>query len=320
MKKITLESLIIFIILIWLASWIFIDYKYASFGERGAFGDKFGFINSLFSGLALACIIYSIYLQRKDLKQQRKELKLTRDEFIEQNFHNIFFNLLKNQRDITASLKVRLIDYEGNYKIKFIETDGLSFFRKSKKSLLILKNAMAFSEYEKYQSEDDNYFMNFDHYEEDNIVYYNKRQLFFYFFEQYKISKEEWINYKSLEVLEQNKFIYTKFYYKHNFSYDHYFRHLYHILKIIESYRLELISKVKNKDEIEKINIQAKKYADLTQAQLTIPELFLIYYNLQVFNKPEDLIKRFNFLENLYIEDLIQPHPNTNIILKSKFS
>lgn len=56
---------------------------YASFGDwtqRGLFGDMFGAVNTLFSGLAFAGVIYAILLQREELRLQRQELKLTRDE------------------------------------------------------------------------------------------------------------------------------------------------------------------------------------------------------------------------------------------------
>ena len=47
---------------------------------RGQFGDMFGSVNSLFSGLAFAVLIYTIYLQRKELRLQRIELRLQRSE------------------------------------------------------------------------------------------------------------------------------------------------------------------------------------------------------------------------------------------------
>lgn len=46
----------------------------------GEFGDLFGSVNALFSGLALAGLIYAILLQREELSLQRQELQLTRDE------------------------------------------------------------------------------------------------------------------------------------------------------------------------------------------------------------------------------------------------
>lgn len=46
----------------------------------GQFGDMFGGINALFTGLALAGVIYTILLQRHDLELQREELRLTREQ------------------------------------------------------------------------------------------------------------------------------------------------------------------------------------------------------------------------------------------------
>lgn len=47
---------------------------------RGQFGDIFGGINALFTGLAFAGVIYTILLQRQELELQRDELRLTREE------------------------------------------------------------------------------------------------------------------------------------------------------------------------------------------------------------------------------------------------
>jgi hypothetical protein len=66
------------------AAWLvyaFLLYKLSGdWSHRGAFGDMFGAINALFSGLAFAGIIFTILLQREELKLQREELKLTRTE------------------------------------------------------------------------------------------------------------------------------------------------------------------------------------------------------------------------------------------------
>lgn len=47
---------------------------------RGQFGDLFGSINALFSGLAFAGVVVAIWLQREELKLQREELRLQRLE------------------------------------------------------------------------------------------------------------------------------------------------------------------------------------------------------------------------------------------------
>ena len=49
---------------------------------RGTFGDQFGAVNALFSGLAFTGLIYTIILQRRDLELQRNDLKLQREELI----------------------------------------------------------------------------------------------------------------------------------------------------------------------------------------------------------------------------------------------
>ena len=67
-----------------ICSWIIAGFTtycvFDSWADRGTFGDMFGAVNSLFSGLAFAGIIYAIFLQRKELELQRKELVLTREE------------------------------------------------------------------------------------------------------------------------------------------------------------------------------------------------------------------------------------------------
>lgn len=80
-----------------------------SINTSGVFGDSFGFLTSLFSGLAFAGLIITIVMQRDELALQRQELNLTRkelssqkEEMIAQNrtlkvqrFENTFFKMLE---------------------------------------------------------------------------------------------------------------------------------------------------------------------------------------------------------------------------------
>ncbi|WP_054513080.1 hypothetical protein [Chryseobacterium sp. ERMR1:04] len=72
--------LFIVILILWIISVVLVNLIFTTWTERGTFGDSFGALNSLFSGLAFGGIIYTILLQRKELKLQRDELILTRDE------------------------------------------------------------------------------------------------------------------------------------------------------------------------------------------------------------------------------------------------
>lgn len=60
--------------------WNWIESTIKENEERGQFGDMFGAINTLFSGLAFAGIIFTILLQSRELSLQRQELAETRNE------------------------------------------------------------------------------------------------------------------------------------------------------------------------------------------------------------------------------------------------
>lgn len=57
----------------------------SSYAVEGVFGDSFGAINALISTLAFAGVIVTFWLQRKELDLQRQELKAQREEFAQQN-------------------------------------------------------------------------------------------------------------------------------------------------------------------------------------------------------------------------------------------
>jgi hypothetical protein len=71
---------IFLVVLIWaLSAWL-IMFFVSEWSERGTFGDLFGAVNALFSGLAFAVLIYTIILQREEIKENRREIVLNRKE------------------------------------------------------------------------------------------------------------------------------------------------------------------------------------------------------------------------------------------------
>lgn len=68
--------LVIAILVLWITTAVFLPY----FWDVLTISEIFEGINSLFAGLAFAGIIYTIFLQRNELRLQRKELKETREE------------------------------------------------------------------------------------------------------------------------------------------------------------------------------------------------------------------------------------------------
>ncbi|HLT24746.1 MAG TPA: hypothetical protein VK004_06440 [Ignavibacteria bacterium] len=75
-----LVILFIVVIVLWLAVGVGVYFAFDNMEHRGQFGDLFGAANSLFSGLALAGVVFAIFLQRKDLALQRAELRMSRDQ------------------------------------------------------------------------------------------------------------------------------------------------------------------------------------------------------------------------------------------------
>ncbi|MBO6793541.1 MAG: hypothetical protein JJ895_06505 [Balneolaceae bacterium] len=60
---------------------LIIYFVFDNWTDRGTFGDMFGAINTLFSGLAFAGVIYAIILQSRELELQRREMRASRSEY-----------------------------------------------------------------------------------------------------------------------------------------------------------------------------------------------------------------------------------------------
>ena len=79
-KNHLLIKLILMVVLIWGLSAVLIMIFLSEWSDRGTFGDLFGAVNALFSALAFAVLIYTIILQREEIKQNREEIVLNRKE------------------------------------------------------------------------------------------------------------------------------------------------------------------------------------------------------------------------------------------------
>lgn len=68
------------VVIAWLLTPLVIYGMHDTMADRGQFGDLFGSINSLFSGLAFAGLFYTVHLQVKQLRIQQLELRTQRQE------------------------------------------------------------------------------------------------------------------------------------------------------------------------------------------------------------------------------------------------
>lgn len=93
-------------------TWPITEYSIA---KAGTFGDSFGALNSLFTGLGFAGLLVTIFLQREDLKLTRMELSETRSEiklqsqtFRQQQFEESFYRLLSLYRENLDQLSIKV--------------------------------------------------------------------------------------------------------------------------------------------------------------------------------------------------------------------
>lgn len=175
-----------------------------SIDKSGVFGDSFGLLTSLFSGLAFAGLIITILMQKDELALQREELSLTRDELSGQKdelrtqnetlrvqrFENTFFKML----EILDSCRKEIAYQAPNFPNGSTTYEGREAVRRL------------------YEALSKRYFFN-------SITQNYSQQLVF----------AEDCN--TLEGVNQR---YTKFYNDHGDDLGQYFRTLYNIIKLVD--------------------------------------------------------------------------------------
>ena len=236
--------------------------------QRGTFGDQFGAVNALFSGLAFAGLIYTIILQRHDLKLQRRDLKLQREElaltrkemeeqtaeYEKQNetlriqrFESLFYNMLNLQQQIVDGLRY---DYYDDEKIPASIRGSHSADRKLVKREVVGRDVFRYL------------FM-------DARIYADKSNLMGY---------RGYLRFCGLENYD-GTLIPSYF--------DHYFRHLYKIVQFVDS---------------QEFSFEAKyRYLSFLRGTLSRYELVWLYYNAlhPDFYRFKQLIERYSLLKAL---------------------
>jgi hypothetical protein len=306
------------VFILWLFGWFLMDTFIDAKDIRGQFGDQFGSINALFSGFALAGIIYTIVLQKKELSLQREELEETREEFKIQNvtlkkqrFENTFFQLLKLHNDIVENMNIDVFD--GKYeKRKFFEgaLKQLKFksanFEYYKYSFLLKLTEVEINLYLDDKTQDYNFLIRLDDNERREIE---------------KFSKELYTEFKSISIDKKEENIqkdYLDFFTTYQDSLGHYFRNLYHIFKYV--YFTDLI-----------VEEEKRVYSNIVRAQLSSDELVLLFYNSLTpihfsgdkpslgYPKFKYLIEHFDVLQNM-TKTLLLDISHSNIFDNNKIN
>lgn len=111
----TSESAIFILILVSVLALPLVMPKIAAFfgTDIPDFGDQYGALNTLFSGLAFFVIYLSLKTQREELRAQREEMAMARGEHERQNFEAQLMFLLKNLGEQLTAVRGDFIKEDG---------------------------------------------------------------------------------------------------------------------------------------------------------------------------------------------------------------
>lgn len=292
------------VLCIWLVSWYLIDNNIKSTTPdqtievaRGVFGDKFGAVNALFSGLAFAGIIFTIFLQRRELALQRLDIEEQNDTLRQQRFENSFFHLLSLHGSIVDNLEITSFRSRQafTYFIDLLKSSSTEFAVFQPLSRLTLAQihelrGSGVLTHEMRARLDSSEISTIESTLEKGAGVVGK-----YLEGDHKFHQD---------LLDKGYLIAHE---KSKDGLSHYFRNLYHIFRFIEDSKLI--------DTEEK-----KKYARITRAQLSDQELVAVLYNCLAlardkndhqmefgFPKMTRLVKDYDILQNLNSHSLIHP-------------
>lgn len=287
-----------------------------SFLNTGQIGDTIGGISSPIVGIV--SIILLAYTLIEQLDFNRKQVLLQRQE----QFKTTFFQLLQEQREITNSLysSYEVVKLNEPTFTQKIAVKGQQFFRMG---TFVLRNLFESMEYGcychsynpeeieqliiKYESESDydNYLEN----EQDNLHSFSlssikKESCFCFLNDKYKITSEEFESYKRMDIKQKIDFVYRRFFNVHE-ECGYYFRHLYRILYFVKRSEDEELNGVEDFAVRQQISKRYFELVQFVQAQMSTKELLMVFYNSFSFPKLRDLLIKYNILENLTVENLI---------------
>jgi hypothetical protein len=273
-----LIALLAVAVVLWVLYWTLVVLLVDDPTERGQFGDLFGGINALFSAGAFAGLIYTVLLQRKELRLQREELTQTREELKgqkvqleiqnsvlrQQSFENTFFEMMRRHEDIVNAIEVPVSMHE--------------------------------------------------------VV--SGRRAFGILFGEFERRFHEAVADDPLgDPLQHVQSAYTAFFAARQSDLGHYFRNLYHMVKLVAD--RDLMVPPSTVSELAATYLLSnRRYSALIRAQLSSYEHLLLFYNglsTYGFDKFKPLIERFALLENMPWEQLLSLPAHANLYVHSAY-
>lgn len=149
---------------------IYFSYPIKDFTVKKAalFGESFGLINALFTGLAFAGVIITLIFQNKQIKQQQNDINNSQEIQKKQNFETTFFNLIKLHNDIVSDINIKskgAFKYTGRDCFKFFHNKYFEAYEEAQDKLsdsepIIILNAAYVVFYNDWQQDVGHYFRN----------------------------------------------------------------------------------------------------------------------------------------------------------------
>lgn len=293
---------VIIVVAFWVINMVSLGFMDSS--ERGTLGDMFGAVNAIFSGLAFAGIIVSLYMQRIDLKNQQKQLELNHDEIQQTNkefkiqndtlqiqkFENQYYKMIDLHRENVKEMKITFFDHvkvpyhspmgdDTNNQEVLRDIEGrkifvgmLNEYESAIKSIQIIQEKLG---------------LKMENNQANTIAY----QIFFYGIKSKKIKlelisesfKKEVVkicgifqekfyerNLENKKTKSENDYLFKYYPFEgHESRLAHYYRHLFQTIKYVVQ-----------QEEKELINYnEARQYLRVLRAQLSNAEQLLLYYN-----------------------------------------
>lgn len=325
------------------------------FMETGQIGDTIGGTTAPIIGLLSVLLLFYTLWEQIEFNKKQKEISI--DEQFKSTFFNLLQTQRDILERVSGKFtKLGLFVYEEypqhNNDIKImkenkewatvknkpieVESRGLEFFKLAKEQLQLIFYSLDSKEYYKGYNIEEAYEAEMDLEgkiirgcnipseieKEQDILIRNTRKPFriSYINDKYKISQKLHSEYQSMSIEKKIALGYA-FFFNNYENIGYYFRHLYRILKFIkmsEDEKLEIWKGKASEAEKENIHNQFKQYAQFIQAQMSIDELLLLFYNSFLFDKAKELIIYYDLLENLTIQNLIKNDHNCIDDLKLK--
>lgn len=278
--------------------------------QTGQIGDFMGGVIGSIWALAGVLLYFSaLRLQTKELSNQ--SLSENENRYSEQikQLENTFFNLLNIQQNIKQNItsKFRDIKYDGkgHFERSISTYGGNDFFEKMQRNLRFIYN---FHNRETYILDDKKYLDEFSYPSEKiSSQYVMENILTNDIIRDMNITKDIFEKTKAQKTeFDKCRAVYFYFLLYYEPYIGHYCRHLYNILKYIDTSKRDILRFIcktfEEKDRKQKIidlNKRVRCYIAFLQSSLTTSELIILFYNSLVYDKSRKLYIKYRLLENL---------------------